>query len=150
MSYGTSTPGRSTPAAAAGYDKPLPEITELTQGFWDHTRAGRLAVQACTHCGDVHFPASPVCPKCLSEAQEWRPVCGRGRLESWVEYHRAYWPGFAGELPYRVCLVRLEEGPLMVSNLVGEAAEIGDEVRVVFEKVTDAVTLPKFARGASG
>jgi uncharacterized OB-fold protein len=149
MSYGTSSAGQSA-VSAGGFDKPLPEITPLTEGFWEHARARRLAVQACTSCGDVHFPASPVCPKCLSEAQEWRPVSGRGRLESWVEYHRAYWPGFAKELPYRVCLVRLEEGPLMVSNLVGEAAEIGDQVHVVFETVTEMITLPKFARGASG
>ncbi len=146
MSYGTSRSGQ--PTAPTGYDKPLPEITPLTEGFWEHAKANRLAAQMCSSCGDIHFPASPVCPKCLSDAQEWRQVSGRGRLESWVEYHRAYWPGFAGELPYRVCLIRLEEGPLMVSNLVGEAAEVGDPVHVVFEPVTEEVTLPKFARGA--
>ena len=144
MSYGTSP---SAPRAA-GYDKPLPVITELTQGFWDHARARRLAAQVCSACGDVHFPASPVCPKCLSDKQEWQPMSGRGRLESWVEFHRAYWPGFAGELPYRVCLIRLKEGPLMVSNLVGASAEIGDSVHVVFEAVTDEITLPKFERDA--
>ncbi len=129
-----------------GYDKPLPDITPLTAGFWDHARRHRLAMQVCTDCSDVHFPASPVCPKCLSDAQEWRAVSGRGRLESWVEYHRAYWPGFARDLPYRVCLVKLEEGPLMISNLVGEQPEIGDPVMVVFEMVTEDITLPKFAR----
>lgn len=144
MSYGTSPSG----PRAAGYDKPLPVITELTRGFWDHARARRLATQVCSACGDVHFPASPVCPKCLSDEQDWQPVSGRGRLESWVEFHRAYWPGFAGELPYRVCLIRLQEGPLMVSNLVGASAEIGDPVHVVFEPVTDEITLPKFERDA--
>ena len=34
----------------------------------------------------------------------------------------------------------------MVSNLVGETAEIGDPVHVVFEPVTEEITLPKFAR----
>jgi len=145
MSYGT-TPSPQQAAPRSGYDKPLPEITPLTKGFWDHARAHRLAMQVCTRCDDVHFPPSPVCPKCLSDAQEWRPVSGRGRLESWVEFHRAYWPGFANELPYRVCLVKLEEGPLLVSNLVGPEAEIGDGVEVVFDAVTDEVTLPKFKR----
>jgi uncharacterized OB-fold protein len=145
MSYGTSPPG-SSPAATAGYDKPLPIIDALTQGFWDLAKAHRLAAQVCTQCGDVHFPASPVCPKCLSDAQEWRAMSGRGRLESWVEFHRAYWPGFVGELPYRVCLIQLAEGPLMVSNLVGAEAEIGDPVHVVFDEVTPEITLPKFRR----
>jgi hypothetical protein len=145
MSYGTnSSPAK--PAPQSGYDKPLPDITPLTQGFWDHARQHRLAMQVCTSCGDIHFPASPVCPKCLSNAQEWRPVSGRGRLESWVEFHRAYWPGFAGDLPYRACLVKLDEGPLLISNLVGEAVAIGEAVEVVFDAVTEEVTLPKFAR----
>ncbi len=145
MSYGTSSDaGRSD--AANGYAKPLPAITPLTQGFWDHAKLHRLAMQVCTACGDVHFPASPVCRKCLSEAQEWRPVSGRGRLESWVEFHRSYWPGFAADLPYRACLVKLDEGPLLISNLVGEVPPIGHAVQVVFEKVTAEVTLPKFKR----
>ena len=144
MSYGSSSAGPK----ATGYDKPLPVINDLTRGFWEHAKARRLSAQACAACGDVHFPASPVCPKCLSDRQDWQPVSGRGTLESWVEFHRAYWPGFAKELPYRVCLIRLREGPIMVSNLGGAPAEIGDPVHVVFEPVTEEVTLPKFERDA--
>jgi uncharacterized protein len=144
MSYGTAAPASTTPTT--GYGKPLPDITPLTKGFWDYARQHLLALQTCTACGDVHFPASPVCPICLSDAQIWRPVSGLGRLESWVEFHRAYWPGFAADLPYRVCLIKLDEGPLMISNLVGEQPEIGDPVKVVFETVTDDIALPKFTR----
>jgi hypothetical protein len=45
-----------------------------------------------------------------------------------------------------VCLVQLEEGPLLVSNLVGSdtGAKLGAAVQVVFDPVTDEVTLPKF------
>lgn len=146
MSDGISSPGPERAAPAAVYDKPLPVITPLTRGFWEHAKQGKLAMQVCTDCGDIHFPPSPVCPKCLSDAQEWRPVSGRGQLESWVEFHRAYWPGFAADLPYRVCLVKLDEGPLLASNLVGEQPEIGAPVEVVFERVTDEVTLPKWRR----
>ena len=142
MSYATD----SNAPPAAGYDKPLPNITPLTRGFWDHARQNQLAMQVCTACGDIHFPASPVCPKCLSDKQEWRPVSGRGALVTWVEFHRAYWPGFAADLPYRVCLVKLDEGPLLVSNLVGEEPAIGEKVEVIFQPVTADVTLPKFQR----
>jgi uncharacterized protein len=46
-----------------------------------------------------------------------------------------------------VCLVRLEEGPVVVSNLVDrtENLRMGAPVKVVFDAVTDDVTLPKFA-----
>ncbi len=55
-------------------------------------------------------------------------------------------PGFTPELPYRVCLVRLDEGVLLVSNLVGDtsAASLGARLRVVFERATADIQLPKF------
>ncbi len=147
MVYGTQSGGGDKKPATEGYNKPLPQIDALTRGFWDYAKQEKLAMQVCDACGDVHFPASPVCPKCLSDQQRWRPVSGRGRLESWVEFHRAYWPGFEPDLPFRVCLVKLEEGPILLSNLVGPDAKIGDPVRAVFEKVTEEVTLPKFTKG---
>ncbi len=129
------------------YTKPLPRIDTLNKPFWQAAREEKLVIQACDDCGNVRFPPSPVCPKCLSAAQSWKPASGKGTLESWVDFHRAYWGGFNDALPYRVCLVRLEEGPLLVSNLVGasDASKLGAAVRVVFEKATDDITLPKFA-----
>lgn len=127
--------------------KPRPRIDTVSRGFWDNARAHRLSVQRCDDCGDVHFPGSPVCPKCLSEAQSWVPVSGRGTLLSWVRFHRAYWDGFRTDLPYLVALVGLEEGPMLVSNIVGATPEdltIGMGVEVVFEAVDDDLTLPKF------
>ncbi len=134
------------------YTKPLPRPNALTRPFWDHARAGRLAVQRCEACGDRHFPASPVCPHCNSDRQSWEPVSGRGTLESWVEFHRAYWPGFTDDVPYDVCLVRLEEGPLLVSNLIGgtAGAKLGEAVELVFDRVTDEITLPKRKMTTSG
>jgi uncharacterized OB-fold protein len=129
--------------------KPRPQITALNRGFWEHAQAGQLAMQVCSACDSVHFPASPVCPNCLSTEQSWQPVSGAGTLQSWVAFHRPYWPGFAAEIPYDVCLVRLAEGPLMVSNIMGGLGtpKLGDPVHVVFDRVDDALTLPKFAMG---
>jgi len=127
--------------------KPRPRIDTVSRGFWDNARAGRLSVQRCDACADLHYPGSPVCPKCLSEAQSWVPVSGRGTLLSWVRFHRAYWDGFRQDLPYLVALVGLEEGPLLMTNIVGAAPEdlkIGQGVEAVFEKVDEEVTLPKF------
>jgi uncharacterized OB-fold protein len=127
--------------------KPRPRIDTVSRGFWDGTRAGRLSVQVCDACADKHFPGSPVCPNCLSEAQSWVPVSGRGTLLSWVRFHRAYWDGFRTDLPYLVCLVRLDEGPMLISNLVDDepnGIEIGAKVEVVFETVDEELTLPKF------
>jgi uncharacterized protein len=104
-------------------------------------------MQRCDDCSDTHFPGSPVCPKCLSEAQSWVPVSGRGTLLSWVRFHRAYWDGFRADLPYLVALIGLEEGPMLMTNIVGATQEdlkVGLRVEAVFEKVDDEVTVPKF------
>ena len=129
------------------YDRPLPKIDALNKPFWDAARSGQLVIQTCTKCSDMHFPPTPGCPHCLAVEQEWRPASGRGTLESWIAFHRAYWDGFRDRLPYNVCLVRLEEGPLMVSTLIGatETAKLGAPVRVTFETATEEVTLPVFA-----
>jgi hypothetical protein len=44
-------------------------------------------------------------------------------------------------------VVQLEQGPRVVTNIVGckpEDVKIGMKVQVTFEDVTDAVALPKF------
>jgi uncharacterized OB-fold protein len=136
----------SSTAFAAAAQRPLPLITPLEAPFWEAARMQRLSVHCCGDCGDVRFPASPVCPRCLSRNQVWEQASGTGTLQSWVDFHRAYWPAFAGKLPYTVCIVQLREGPLMVSNLVGglEGAAVGAPVRAIFEPVTDEITLPMF------
>jgi uncharacterized OB-fold protein len=129
------------------YKKPLPRLDTLNKPFWAAAREGKLVLQHCPSCGDTRFPPGPVCPKCLAGEQDWVEASGRGVLESWVDMHRAYWDGFRDDLPYRVCLVRLAEGPVVVSNLVDKTDNLrmGAAVRVAFDAVTDEVTLPKFA-----
>lgn len=127
--------------------RPLPRITPLNEKFWALARQSVFSLQTCSACGHQHVPESPVCPQCLGTEQGWVAASGDGVLESWVDFHRAYWDGFKDHLPYRVCLVRLKEGPLFVSNLTIDTRELhaGLPVRVVFTKVTEEITLPRFA-----
>jgi len=129
------------------YNKPLPAQDPLFEPFWDNARAGRLSIQCCRACGDRRFPPGPICPQCLSEDQGWEPVSGRASLVSWVRFHRAYWDGFAQDLPYDVCLVQLDEGPLFLSNFAGAPPadlRTGLRLKVVFEPITERYVLPKF------
>lgn len=130
------------------YTKPLPVIDSLTRGYWMLLKQHKLSVQRCIHCGDRHFPASPVCPVCLSDAQEWEPVSGKASLLTWAVFHRAYWPSFQDDLPYDVCVVRLAEGPLVVANFAGGLpgkVRSGMALQAVFDDVTNEITLPRFA-----
>ena len=88
-----------------------------------------------------------MCPFCWSRDYEWARVSGRGKVNSWVVFHQLYYEGFKGETPYSVVQVELEEGPRLMSNLVGVKSEeihMGMAVEVVFDDVTEEVTLPKF------
>jgi len=56
-------------------------------------------------------------------------------------------PEFANDTPYNVAIVQLEEGPRMLSNIVDIVpAELRVElpVIVVFDRVTDTISLPRF------
>jgi uncharacterized OB-fold protein len=134
---------------SASYAKPLPKPDPLSAPYWEHAWNHRLSIQRCSHCGDRHFPPSDVCPACLSGEQEWEVVSGRATLVSWVRFHRAYWDGYRapGETPYDVCLARLEEGPLVLSNFaqgIPENARMGMPLKAVFDDVAEGVSLVRF------
>jgi uncharacterized OB-fold protein len=129
------------------YSKPVPAITAEMRPFFEAAARNELRIQRCTACGTHRFPARAICSECLSLESEWVPVSGRGEIFSFNVMHQVYHPGFAGEVPYAVVVVKLAEGTKMISNLVGVSPQdirIGMPVRVVFERITDEVTLPKF------
>jgi uncharacterized OB-fold protein len=129
------------------YAKPLPQITDENRAFWEGTRAGRLLMQRCDACSHLRFPISIVCPECLSPDHSWKPVSGTGEVFSYVVFHQIYDRTFADDVPYNVALVQLDDGPRMFSNIVGvpnDAVQVGTRVQVVFDAVTDEITLPRF------
>lgn len=139
--------GRQGPSLA-DYRKPIPQPTPETQNFWDGTKAGELRLQRCNDCQNVYFPARPFCPKCGSRSVSWFAASGRGTLFSYVINHRPA-PGFQDEAPYAIAVVQLEEGPRMMTNLVGveqtpEALPLDLPLEVTFEQISDEISLPKF------
>ena len=127
--------------------KPLPRVTPDTQPFWDALRERRLVLPYCSDCGKPHLPAGPVCPLCFSDRLEWRPASGRGRISTWTVVHKAWFPGFAADVPYNVVQVELDEGPRLTACIVGlpnERLAVGLPVAIDFDDVTQGVTLPRF------
>jgi uncharacterized OB-fold protein len=135
------------------YAKPLPAIDVWSRPFWEGARRKVLTMPCCGECGHVFFPPGPVCPACRSSRLEWKECSGKATVESWVVFHQLYYKGFAGEIPYNVATVRLEEGPQLVTNIVGvanDAIRAGMPVEVTFEVATDDVTIPKFRPANEG
>jgi len=133
------------------YDKPLPEITAESKGFWEGCRRHELLIQKCRVCGALrHYPRA-MCPNCGSWETEWVKVSGRGKVYSWMVTHRPFHHGFAGDVPYVSVIVELEEGVRLMTEVVDVKPEelyIGMPVEVVFEDVMPEITLPKFKKAA--
>jgi hypothetical protein len=133
-------------------ERPLPEPTPETRHFWEGTLAGELRLQRCGDCAQVYFPPRPVCPRCASRRVSVFAASGRATLHSYVIHHRPA-PGHAP--PYVIALVALAEGPRMLSNLVGveatpEALPLDLPLEVCFERLDDAIALPRFRPAARG
>ena len=127
--------------------KPIPDLTPALAPFFEAARRGVLVVQKCDSCGRFRFPPCGLCRDCLSTAASWAPVSGRGEVFSFNVMHQVYHPGFAAEVPYAVAVVQLEEGARMVSNVVSvkpHEIRCGMPVEVVFDKLSDEITLPRF------
>lgn len=137
----------------AAPQRPLPTIADDNRPFWDGARAGELRMQKCCDCGHVRYPINDLCPQCLSGEFEWQRLSGRGTVYSTIVFHQVYHQAFAGDVPYNVSLVQLDEGPRMFSNVVGVApsdVKVGDVVEAVFEPLNESVTLPRFRIAQAG
>jgi len=130
----------------------LPQPTPETEGFWEGCRRGELRLQRCTACRKSYFPPRPFCPFCLAAEVSTYAASGDAVLWSYVINHRPR-PDM-GDQPYAIAIVQLAEGPRMMSNIVNcpqtpEALQLDMPLRVVFERQTDAITLPMFEPGKS-
>lgn len=133
--------------------QPLPKPTPETQHYWDGTKEGELRLQRCSSCSHVYFPPRPFCPECASQDVEVFAASGKGTLYSYVINHRA---PKGWEAPYSLAVVQLDEGPRMMTNIIGcpqtpEALQLDMPVEVTFDQVSEEIALPKFkpAGGAS-
>ena len=130
------------------YRKPLPNLNNpRSRPFWEAAKRHELSMQRCPSCGYVRYPAGRYCPECLEQNDERVTLSGHGTIWSFGVYHHVFNQNFREDVPYNVALVELEEGPRLITNIVGvpnEAIRIGMPVEAVFDDVTDEVTLVKF------
>ena len=134
------------------YRKPLPVVDDFGRPFWEATRRREFRLPRCTRCRAFRIQFERWCPACSHDEYEWEALSGRGKVWSHCRFHKAYFPGFEDEMPYGVALVQLEEGPRIISNIVGIAQDsvtVEMPVEAVFDEVTPEVTLVKFKPAAS-
>jgi len=86
-----------------------PRVTEDTRGFWNNCRKHAMTVQRCAKCGRLRWPASWLCPDCLSEAVETAALPEEGTLYSFVVMRRPFRPELEDRTPYVVAEVDFED-----------------------------------------
>jgi uncharacterized OB-fold protein len=130
-------------------DMPLPQVEPLTEPFWAATREGRLVIQRCTGCGTFRHLPHVLCAACQSGAYEWVESAGHGTVYTYTIVTHSVHAATVAAVPYNVVVVQLDDcgGVLVPSNVVDCAAEqvhVGMPVEVVFERITDEITIPRF------
>ena len=128
--------------------KPAPHPSPLTQPYWEGAAQGVLRIQHCADCGKArHYPRY-ICDACHSFETVWKESGGRGTVHSWTVAHHAFHPGFAGELPYTLVVVDLEDGVRALGRYAepsGEGLRLGLPVRLGFIEGGGGYRLPTFS-----
>ncbi len=124
----------------------IPVPTPETAHFWEGTKKGELLLQQCKTCEHTYFPPRPFCPSCGADKIKVVKSAGKGRIHTFIISNFRS-PGFTP--PYSIAVVQLDEGPRMLTNIVGcpqASASIKMEmpVEAVFESVSDEISLVMF------
>ncbi len=130
---------------AAPLPAPAPQINEETQAFWDATAEGRFLLRRCENGHVIWYPRF-LCPECHTTETEWFEASGRGTVYTYSIVRRGQGP-FADAAPYVTAYVELEEGPRVLTNIVGCAPEdvaIGQAVEVVWHDTGEGTALYRF------
>lgn len=136
----------STDAAApAKPGRIRPPLGHDNGWWWELVNEGKLVIQSCNGCGELHHPPRPMCQKCRSTEMGWIEASGRGTLHSFTVIRHPQFPGY--DFPLVAALVDLEEGTRIVSNVVDCAPEdvhIGMALEAFIREEEDGFKLPLF------
>jgi uncharacterized OB-fold protein len=124
-----------------------PATNWQTLGFWEGCGRGELILQRCRDCGTVQHKPRGLCASCISSELEHFVASGRGQVYSYTVTHQNNMPGFRDACPYVLAYVDLEEGPRLMTQVVGcepDAVEIGLAVKVDFVDTGEGLGVPRF------
>lgn len=108
---------------------------------WRHIpQRYNLIGSICNNCGTTYFPQRSVCPECRRKG-DIHPMTfsGNGKIFSYSIINTPT-DDFKLIAPYAVAIIELEEGAKVTSQIIDcdpEDINIGDEVEMVFRKVTE-------------
>ena len=126
--------------------RPLPDSRDAGAMYWASAGRGKLLLPNCESCHANFWPAGPLCPSCGSARVGWTHASGRGKIHTFTIVRQNPDAYFKNLVPYVVAMIDLDEGPRIMSNVVGTGAidvTIGTRVKVQFE-VHGEIGIPLF------
>jgi uncharacterized OB-fold protein len=114
----------------------------LSAPFWEAAARRELVVQRCRRCETRQFFARPFCLACDATDLDWVAVAGLGTIYSMTTVRRQASADYP--VPYINALVDLDEGPRVLTTIVGGLCAIGDRVRVMWKDRPSMPPLPVF------
>jgi len=136
-----------TQDGSTGITYRTPPVDWETRAYWEGAGRGELVLQRCRDCGVVQHRPRGLCVTCLSSGIEHFVASGRGEIYTFSIVRQNQMPGFRDHLPYVVAYVALEEGPQILSHVVGcdpDAVTIGMPVQAEFVSTEEGRGVPRF------
>lgn len=129
----------------------MPLDNQLIAAWWDATRRRQLLIQSCADCGSAQYYPRTICRHCHRDRLVFEAASGDGIIETYTRVERAAFPDT--EVPYVVARVRLDEGPVMLTNIVGfqdAGFSCDTPVRLRWRELPDGRNLPVFGPASGG
>ncbi len=140
MTTSTVATTPKVPTEAAGRDIAAIARQPESQPFQKAAAEGRFTLPRCADCGRWHWYPRALCPFCFSDNVAWQDASGVGSIYTYTVMRRA-------KPAYAVAYVQLEEGPKMMTNIVGtdfDSIRIGMRVSVLFQPAGNGTLVPMF------
>jgi uncharacterized protein len=131
-------------------ERMLPQPDAVTQEFWDGLARGELRLQRCIDCATAQYYPRVLCATCGGDV-DWFTASGRGIVHTYSIVRANGVEPYKSLVPYVFAVVELEEGPRMLTNLIGvdpESVRIGFEVQLEPVSAGD-ITIPFFTERSS-
>jgi hypothetical protein len=128
-------------------EKFFPRRSPDTAAYWDACQRHELLIQRCGNCRAYQFYPRNFCTSCCSKTLDWISATGHGKVLTWTIVRRAVSAAYADDVPYVIALIKLQEGVVMMSKVIGcepEAVHTGMAVEVNFEDWSEQVSMPVF------
>ena len=117
-----------------------PPVNPEVEPYFEAAKNGKLMYGYCQDTNQPFFFPRAVSPFTLSNNVEMREASGRGTVYTYSVMRRT-------QVPYAIAYVELDEGPMMMTNIVDcdlDQIRVGMPVQVVFKDAAEGWKIPCF------